>query len=353
MAVIDQLRNLIAESNCEGFFMTSAVNRRYVTGFTGSAGVVWVSPTRQVLIVDFRYTEQAQEQTQGWEVITHDGLEEELKRVLTAEGVTIAAIEGDHMNISQWKKWQDALGIRLEPVSGWVENLRLVKESWELEHIQKAADIADHAFSQILPQLHSGVKEKDIALELEFCMRKAGASGVSFDPIVASGPRGALPHARPGERVLQHGDFVVMDFGCVYSGYCSDMTRTVVVGEPTEKHLLIYDLVLQAQQTSLAAIKPGMTGIDVDRVARDIIEESGYGQYFGHGLGHGVGLEVHEEPRLSKLGSTVLQPGMIVTVEPGIYLPGWGGVRIEDLVVVTEEGSERLSTSFKEMYMVD
>ncbi|NMB21267.1 MAG: aminopeptidase P family protein, partial [Firmicutes bacterium] len=188
--------------------------------------------------------------------------------------------------------------------------------------------------------------------ELEFLMRKAGASAMSFDPIVASGPRSALPHARPGERILSVGDFLVLDFGCKVNGYCSDMTRTLVIGEPEEKHLLIYDLVLEAQLRSLEAIAPGKTGVEIDTIARNIISEAGYGEYFGHGLGHSLGLEVHESPRLSKLDQTVLQPGMIVTVEPGVYLPDFGGVRIEDLVLVTEDGYEVLSSTFKELYVV-
>lgn len=353
MAIVDSLRQKMAEQNVDCFLIASPVNRRYVTGFTGSAGVVWISATHQTLIVDFRYTEQAQEQAPDWDVITHDGLPEQLKQLIADRGVKAVAVEGEHITVAQWQEWNETFAMELQPVKGWVEELRIVKEPWELDNLRRAAEIADHAFAQLLPQVQSGVKEKDLALELEFTMRKAGADGVSFSPIVASGPRGALPHARPGNRMLQHGDFVVMDFGCLYKGYCSDMTRTVVVGEPTEKHLLIYDLVLKAQETALAGVRPGVTGIEVDKIARDIIEDGGYGRYFGHGLGHGVGLEVHEEPRLSKLGKTALRPGMIVTVEPGVYLPGWGGVRIEDLVLVTEDGSQCLSSTFKELYMTE
>lgn len=176
---------------------------------------------------------------------------------------------------------------------------------------------------------------------------------MSFKPIVASGPNSALPHAQPGRRIFSHGDFVVFDFGCVVDGYCSDMTRTVVIGEPGEQHLLIYDLVLHAQMEALKAIAPGKTGAEIDAVARNIISEAGYGEYFGHGLGHGVGLEIHEGPRLSKTGETVLEPGMVVTVEPGVYLPDFGGVRIEDLVLVTEDGYRVLTSTFKELYVVE
>ncbi len=353
MAVIERLREKLQSSECDALMISSAVNRRYVTGFTGSAGIVWLTADRMALVVDFRYTEQAAEQAHDWEIITHDGLEEQLQELVSQNNIGRLAIEGDHVSVQQWQKWSEKLAAELVPVTRWVEELRLTKTAAELEAIERAASIADHSFAQILPQIQPGAREEDIALELEFAMRKNGASGVSFAPIVASGDRGALPHARPGQRMLRHGDFVVMDFGCIYRGYCSDMTRTIVVGEPTEKHLVIYDLVLKAQETGLDAVRPGVTGVEADRAARMIIEESGYGTYFGHGLGHGVGLEVHEEPRLSRFGEHTLEEGMVVTVEPGVYLPGWGGVRIEDLVVVTEDGARCLSSTFKELYVVE
>ncbi|MFY9526018.1 MAG: M24 family metallopeptidase, partial [Limnochordia bacterium] len=233
------------------------------------------------------------------------------------------------------------------------EELRSIKTEQEIENIRQAAKIGDQAFAELLPKIRSGVSEIEIALELEFLMRRAGASGMSFSPIIASGPQSALPHARPSERILMYGDFVVFDFGCIVNGYCSDMTRTIVIGEPEEQHLLIYDLVLKAQLESLAAVAPGRKGSEIDAIARDIITDAGYGEYFGHGLGHSLGLEIHESPRLSKADHTVLQPGMVVTVEPGVYLPGFGGVRIEDLVVVREDGHEVLTSTFKELYIVD
>jgi Xaa-Pro aminopeptidase len=328
------------------------MNRRYLTGFTGSAGLVWISSTRQVILTDFRYLEQVKTECPGWELIRIESYIESLKTLIEEDKVQRIAFEKDYVTVKQLEDWQEKLPAEFVGISGWVEELRMIKSEEEVANIRKAAAIADEAFAQLLPSIRSGVTEGEIALELEFLMRKAGASGMSFDPIIASGPRSALPHARPGQRIFSVGDFVVFDFGCIVNGYCSDMTRTLVIGEPEEKHLLIYDLVLEAQLKSLEAVGPGRTGAEVDAIARDIISEAGYGEYFGHGLGHSLGLEVHENPRLSKNDQTVLKPGMIVTVEPGVYLPGFGGVRIEDLVLVTENGKEVLSSTFKELYVV-
>lgn len=350
---IEGILSRVRELGAQAFVVTSPVNRRYLTGFTGSAGTVWISESKRALLTDFRYIEQAKGQCPGWEIIEIDEMEQAIARLISAEGVKAVAIEAPHVTVHQFKSWQKAFSAEIIETEGIVEKVRMIKTPDEIEKIRRAAAIADHAFAQILPLLRPGVTELEIALELEFTMRKAGASGVSFRPIVATGERSALPHAEPGNRVFANGDFVVMDFGCVFEGYCSDMTRTVLIGEPTEEHMVIYDLVLRAQLESLAAVKPGVTGRQVDSVARDIIADAGYGQYFGHGLGHGVGLEIHERPRLSQKDETVLEPGMVVTVEPGVYLPGFGGVRIEDLVVVTESGRETLSSTFKELYVVE
>ena len=303
-------------------------------------------------MTDFRYLEQVKQECPGWELIHIESYIESLTTLIEEDKVQTIAIEKEYVTVNQMEDWQEKLAPTFTGVKGWVEELRMIKSEEEVANIRKAASIADEAFAKLLPTIRSGLTEREIALELEFLMRKAGASAMSFDPIIASGPRSALPHARPGERILSVGDFVVFDFGCVVNGYCSDMTRTLVIGEPEEKHLLIYDLVLEAQERSLAAVGPGKTGVEIDAIARNIISDAGYGEYFGHGLGHSLGLEVHESPRLSKLDQTVLQPGMIVTVEPGVYLPDFGGVRIEDLVLVTEDGHEVLSSTFKELYVV-
>lgn len=352
MERITRIRERLKAEGVDVFLVSSPVNRRYLTGFTGSAGLVWISGTRQAILTDFRYLEQVKAECPGWELIHTESYIESLKILIAEDKVKTIGFEKEYVTVNQMDEWQEKLGVEFIGIKGWVEELRMIKTKDEVANIRKAAAIADEAFAKLLPTIRSGLTEREIALELEFLMRKAGASAMSFDPIVASGPRSALPHARPGERILSVGDFLVLDFGCKVNGYCSDMTRTLVIGEPEEKHLLIYDLVLEAQLRSLEAIAPGKTGVEIDTIARNIISEAGYGEYFGHGLGHSLGLEVHESPRLSKLDQTVLQPGMIVTVEPGVYLPDFGGVRIEDLVLVTEDGYEVLSSTFKELYVV-
>ena len=352
MERITKIRERLQAEGADVFLVSSPLNRRYLTGFTGSAGLVWISNTRQAILTDFRYLEQVKAECPGWELIRIETYIESLNNLIEADKVQTIAFEKDYVTVKQMEDWNEKLPPKFSGVSGWVEELRMIKSDDEIDNIRSAARIADEAFAQLLPTLRSGLTEREVALELEFLMRKAGASGMSFDPIIASGPRSALPHARPGDRIFSVGDFVVFDFGCVVNGYCSDMTRTVVIGEPEEKHLTIYDLVLEAQMESLKAVGPGKTGAEIDAIARNIISDRGYGEYFGHGLGHSLGLEVHENPRLSKTDQTVLQPGMIVTVEPGVYLPDFGGVRIEDLVLVTEDGHEVLSSTFKELYVV-
>lgn len=352
MERIARIRERLQAEGSDVLLITNAVNRRYLTGFTGSAGMVWISQTRQAILTDFRYVEQVKAQCPGWELIRIETYVDALRSLIEAEGTESIAFEEDHVTVQQLKEWRDKLAVEWKGVSGWVQELRMVKTGEEIENIRRAARIADEAFAELLPTIKSGVTEQELALRLEFLMREKGASGMSFDPIVASGPNSALPHARPSDRILSWDDFVVFDFGCIVNGYCSDMTRTILIGEPQEQHMVIYDLVLKAQQEALKAVAPGKTGAEIDAIARDIITEGGYGDNFGHGLGHSVGLEIHESPRLSKVDQTVLQPGMVVTVEPGIYVPGFGGVRIEDLVVVTETGHEVLTSTFKELYVV-
>jgi Xaa-Pro aminopeptidase len=353
MERVARIRERLQAEGADVFLISNPVNRRYITGFTGSAGLVWISSTKQAILTDFRYEEQVKAECPGWELIRIETYNDALEELIKGENIRSIVFEEEHVTVKQLREWQDRFAVELKGSSGWVEELRMCKTPAEIEHIRRAAQIGDEAFAELLPNIKSGRTEREIALELEYLMRRKGASAMSFAPIVASGPQSALPHARPGERILSYGDFVVMDFGCVVNGYCSDMTRTIVIGEPEERHLLIYDLVLKAQVEAVEAVAPGKTGAEIDAIAREIIAEAGYGDYFGHGLGHSVGLEVHENPRLSKTDQTVLAPGMIVTVEPGVYLPGFGGVRIEDLVVVTEDGHEVLTSSFKELYVVE
>ncbi|MBA4494961.1 M24 family metallopeptidase [Paenactinomyces guangxiensis] len=352
---IHRLRRRMEESDIGAFLVSHPVNRRYVTGFTGSSGVALITATEAILITDFRYLTQVKEQAPHMTLVQHKGpILETVAEQCRQLGVKSLAFEQDHLTFSQHQQLEGFLnGIATDPVSDIVEELRMIKDEEELSVIRDAALIADRAFYQIIQEIKPGMKEKDVALRLEILMREMGASSSSFDIIVASGLRSALPHGTASDKVLEKGDLVTMDFGAYYQGYASDITRTIMLGQPNEKQKEIYDVVLEAQKCCIAQIRPGITGREADGVARDYITKHGYGDSFGHGTGHGLGLEVHEAPRLSIHGNTVLAPGMVVTVEPGIYLPELGGVRIEDDVLITESGCEVLTHANKELIMID
>ncbi|WP_058303699.1 M24 family metallopeptidase [Gorillibacterium timonense] len=347
---LQKLRKELEERKLDAILITNAFNRRYISGFTGSSGYVLVTADRAWFLTDFRYTEQAAQQAVGFEIIMHQpNVILSVKELLEGVHITKVAFEQDDLSYGTYQAYaRDLGGIELVPVSGLVEKLRMYKDEAELDILQQAADLADKTFTHILGFLKPGVTEIDTALEMEFFMRKNGATSSSFDTIVASGVRSALPHGVASEKAIQTGDLVTMDFGALYKAYCSDITRTVGIGKVSPKHREIYDIVLEANLHTLANLKPGMTGKEGDALARSVIEKAGYGDRFGHGTGHSVGLEVHEQPRLSLYCDTVLEPGMVVTVEPGIYLPGFGGVRIEDDVVITETGIRVLTRSTKE-----
>lgn len=350
---LKRLRALLAEHEIDAFVTSSPANRLYLTGFTGSAGTVVVGREEAYFLTDFRYVEQAKAQAPAFTLVRYDDPVESLGEVLSDMGAKRVAYESEHLSVASFQRMQEKIkDVTWKPVRRWVERLRAVKEPAELEAIQRAVDLADRAFDYIIQRL-KGRTEREVALDLEFFMRKEGAWKLAFDSIIASGPNGALPHARPSDRVIEEGDLVTLDFGCVLDGYCSDMTRTVAVGKSDERQREIYRLVLEAQETGVAAVRPGKTGKEVDAEARRVIADAGYGDYFGHGLGHGVGIEVHEAPPvLSKRGEDPLEAGMVTSVEPGIYIPGWGGIRIEDLVVVTDDGCRVLTRSPKELIHV-
>ncbi len=353
MSRLERVRAITVQHDLDALLIQKGENRAYVTGFFGSAGIAIMTPKEALLLVDFRYVEQAGREAPGFEVIKADrqfidtlagvAREREWKRI---------GFESDAVTV---KQHQDYLGklqpAELVPVDG-VDRLRWVKNDDELGRIRRAVQIADEAFAHICPSLRPGAVEREIALEMEFFMRRHGADKEAFETIVASGPRTSLPHGRAGERVLTAGDFVTLDFGAVYRSYISDCTRTVVLDELSAKQQEVYSIVLEAQQTALAGIRPGMAGKDADALARAVITRAGYGDAFGHSLGHGVGLMVHEGPTLSPREDALLAPGMVVTVEPGIYLPGWGGVRIEDLVVISDHGCDVLTRAPKELLVL-
>ncbi len=348
---VSSLRQLMSENRLDGVFAYSHENRRYISGFTGSTGYIVIGKNITEFITDFRYMEQAALQCEGFEVVIQSNtLMEKIAEALRKDGIKRLGIEDDFMTVGFCEDLKRALpGIELIPARSLFSKLRVIKDASEIANIRKAANIADEAFMHLLSFIKPGMRESEVALELEYTMKKKGATATSFDSIVASGVRSSLPHGIASEKIIENGEFLTLDFGCVYNGYCSDMTRTVFIGKPTEKHRRIYDIVLRAQVEAFKGIKPGVSGKSVDKIARDIITNEGYGEYFGHGLGHGVGLAVHEDPRLSILGENILEAGMIVTDEPGIYIPDFGGVRIEDLVLVTETGAESLSKSPKEL----
>lgn len=350
---VDRLRKKMEQKGIEALLVTKPENRAYLSGFDGSAGVLVITSTAAWLVTDFRYVEQATQQAPHLEVVRQGPqLSASLKELVDKGGLKTLAFEKDHLTYSLFDNLKETLGIELLPQEGLVEGLRMVKDSGELEAIRKAAAMADRAFGRILSLLRPGISEREVALEFEYQMRKVGADGNAFDTIVASGPRSSLPHGHPTQRLLQEGDFVTLDFGAKVQGYCSDCTRTVAIGRVDAEMKAIYDLVLRAQREALAAVRPGKKGKEVDEIARNIIAAAGHGDHFGHGLGHGVGRAVHEGPRLSIAGEDGLEPGMVVTVEPGVYLPGRGGVRIEDLVVVTADGGEVLSGISKELMVL-
>jgi Xaa-Pro aminopeptidase len=351
---VNRLREVMDEQKIDAFFVSNSYNRKYLSGFTGSAAYLLITKDRSILFTDFRYTTQASQQAKSFEVIEHKPkVMHSVKEVLNALNIKQLAFEQNDISYGTYQSYSEELGdIQLIPTSQIVEKLRMIKDQSEIKIMQEAADLADKAFSYILEKIKSGVTEKEIAMELEFYMRKEGATSSSFDMIVASGERSALPHGVASDRTLGSNEFVKLDFGAYYQGYCSDITRTVVLGKPTDKHKEIYDIVLEAQMHALENIKPGMTGKQADALARDVIKKYGYGDQFGHGTGHGLGMEVHENPRLSMRDETVLEPGMVVTVEPGIYLPGFGGVRIEDDIVITEDGIHVLTHSSKNLITV-
>jgi Xaa-Pro aminopeptidase len=353
MEKLERLRSAMKKMDVDGVLITSTYNRRYLTNFTGSAGLVLVSKNEAKFITDFRYVEQAAKQAQGFEIVKHLGtIVEEASNQAKLMGIKRLGFEQDHLTFAVYKAYESAVEGELVPVSGLLEKLRLIKEPSEIKILKEAAKIADAAFAHIVEYIRPGLTELEVSNELEFFMRKQGATSSSFDTIVASGVRGALPHGVASSKVIESGDLITLDYGAYYNGYVSDITRTLAVGKPSDEMKKIYDIVLEAQLRGMAGIKPGMTGREADALTRNLITEKGYGEYFGHSTGHGIGLEVHEGPALSVKSDTVLEPGMAVTVEPGIYVPGLGGVRIEDDTIITIEGNESLTHSTKELIIL-
>jgi len=351
----ERLTALLSEQEVEVILVTSLVNVRYLTGFSGTNGLAVIGPRTQTFVTDFRYVEQAAAEVDSAfdRRQASQDLLECIQEVLP-QGRVRLGFESEYVSVRTHARLRELLpeAVELAPTTGLVERLRMVKEPAEVEHIRAASALADEALELLLAQGLVGRTEREVALALEVQMRELGAQRPSFETIVASGPHGALPHAQPRDVVIEPGQLVVIDWGAELDGYCSDCTRTVATGELSKRAQAAYALVRSAQLTGLEALRAGADGRDVDALARAVIEQGGYGQHYGHGLGHGVGLEVHEAPRLSQRSEDLLQAGNVVTVEPGVYLPGELGVRIEDLVVVTDQGVEILTSVSKQLRTV-
>ncbi len=335
-----ELRNSFSQYQIDALLVSNPLNYYYLSGFSGSSGELVIDREKAYLLTDFRYKEQAKEQRPGFQIIEIKGdIYSSLSRLLKERKIERLGCETDYLTYNRFSTLTSKLApVRTVPVTGAVQKLRAVKNPEEINAIAESMAILDRALSNMISKLKPGISEGEIALELEFFARRQGAAEKAFDFIVASGPRSALPHGTASSRTLQPGDLVTIDFGVMYRGYASDMTRTFAVQSDNARQREIYSIVLEAQSAGLSAVRAGVKASDVDRAAREVIERYGYGPNFGHSTGHGVGLEVHENPRLSEKDDTVLETGMVVTVEPGIYIPRWGGVRIEDTVVVEDNG---------------
>lgn len=350
---LSRLRERMATLELPAVIISQPLNRYYLSGFSGSAGTLFVTAHQAVLLTDSRYTERAAAEAPGFEIIKLEpDVATALPGLFAQAGVDRAGFESAHLTCAEYKTWAEKLGeAALVPTQGLVESIRAVKEEDELALIRKAVAIADAAYTHLKQTIRPGMTEKQIAWDLEVWMRTHGADGIAFDIIVASGPNGAMPHALASDREIGVGEPIVVDMGARVRGYHSDLTRTLYLGNGDGTFRQVYDIVLRAQQAAKARLAPGALGLEVDAAARGIITEAGYGEHFGHSLGHGVGLAVHEMPGLNPRLQDTLAPGHVVTVEPGIYLTGWGGVRIEDMALITEDGAEILTQADKDPFV--
>ena len=348
------VKEKLVEKNLNGLYVTNLTNVRYLTGFTGSAGAVLILEDSQHFFSDTRYDEQSKEQVKNCKVhMIQSGYEQTIKDLNIIKNNIKLGFESEHTSFASYNKINKILSnVNWKPTSQVVEYIAAVKDYKEIESLKAAIEITDEVFKQIIPELKEGAVEKEIAAKISYLFKMNGAEGDSYDPIIASGYLGALPHARPSDKIFEKGDFVVMDFGALYEGYHADMTRTVVIGKATEKHKEIYNIVLESQLAGIKFAKAGMTGKAVDKVCRDVIDSAGYGKEFCHSTGHGIGLEVHTHPRLSSFNTEPLLENYVVTIEPGIYIPGWGGVRIEDDCLIKKNDCIPLNNSTKEMLVL-
>ena len=353
MKNLDKYLSLLG-SEVDGLLLTSRYSRHYGAEFDIAEGVAIVTAKGCRYFTDSRYIESAQRDLKGFEVLCVDriGYMKLLNDAIADFGVTVLGFEENYLTVAELMGFEKNLNAKLVPFNKQINAFRGVKEDWELELMRKAQAITDKAFAEVITRLKVGMTELELQAELIYCLYKNGATGLAFDPIVVSGPNTSLPHGVAGSRVIAEGDFVTMDFGASYMGYCSDMTRTVAVGHATEEMKKIYNTVLEAQLAGLAASKAGVPGKDIDGAARKVIADAGYGEYFGHGYGHSLGLEIHEAPNPNARNEEGMPVGAVASAEPGIYLPGKFGVRIEDTCIFREDGIEILTASPKNLIIV-
>jgi len=353
----DAIRAQLDGCGIDAMLLTCAPNRYYASGFasTGNDGAALVTRSRNYYFTDFRYIEAAQNRVQNAVIEMTSrgrGYVALINEVIEKEGLKRIGYEEEYMTVSAYNAYREALKCELVPATALMLGLRATKDAWEIEQLIGAQRIAEKALEEVYNDIKPGVTEKEIAARLIYLMRHFGAEDISFDPIVASGPNGSMPHAVPSEKQIRAGEFVTMDFGSLYHGYCSDMTRTVAVGHVTEEMDKVYHIVLEAQLAGIAKAAAGVTGHDVDKAARDVIDAAGYGQYFGHSFGHSVGVEIHESPNANPTNDKPLPAGAVISAEPGIYLPGKFGVRIEDVIIIKEDGCEDIHKAPKELLIL-
>jgi Xaa-Pro aminopeptidase len=343
-ARVERARKLVTTAGVDAVLVFGVTSMRYLAGFTGSDGVLAVAGDGQWLLCDGRYTTQASQEAASWQIAEYRRKLDGITELVARQGWHRVGFDADHIPHAFYRALAEALqGQELVPLEGGLDELRSIKSAEEILLITETCVLASRAFEALFPMIRPGARERDLALELEILMKRAGADEKAFDFIVASGERGALPHGKASDRYLEAGDLVTFDFGARYHGYHSDETVTVAVGRVTERQQEVHRVVLEAHDQAIQAVRPGVSCRELDGIARSHIESHGYGGWFGHGLGHGIGLEIHESPTLSSRSDHVVQEGMVFTVEPGVYIPGWGGVRIEDTVEVTAAGCRVLT----------
>jgi Xaa-Pro aminopeptidase len=351
---INHIKRILREDKLGGILITNLENIRYLSGFTGSDAALVITKNKGYFLTDSRYTTQAGKEVLGFEVVQYKKKIEGLFNLMNQLGLEQIGFEAQNLSFQAYKELAEKVsGGELIPINERMRNIRAVKDDEEIGLIKKAIDIASKSLTENVWRVTPGNQEREVALELEFSMRRNGADNIAFDTIVVSGDRSALPHGRPSQKKIHKGDLVIIDFGVRYGGYYSDETRTFISGKPNRRQKEVYRIVKDAHDKAVSSVRPGMKAVELDAVARGWIKDAGYGDYFGHGTGHGVGLAVHEDPVIGPESEDVVEEGMVFTIEPGIYIPGWGGVRIEDMVLVTENGCEVLTDMSKEIGVME